>query len=116
MNVFELVSPLGMATMVIAAAAIWSVLCRITVMWPGRTRLGVVLQHFILALGMFAGFMWSVNWEIFREFGARGWVMDLLERREIGPLAMAVSVLLFLLMSAHRWRWNAPEGTNRSAS
>lgn len=116
MNVFEIVSPLGIFTMVVALAGVWSVLCRISVMEPGTTRLMVVLQHGVLATGLFASAMWSVNWDVAREFGAHGWVVDLLGHREIGPLVMVTSVLAFLLLSAHRWRWNAPEGTKRERS
>ncbi len=113
MNVFEILSPLGMCTVGVAFAGVWSVLCRISVMVSGTTRLMVVLQHFVLATGLFAAAVWSVNWELAREFGAAGWVVDLLGHREIGPLAMVTSVLIFLLLSAHRWRWHAPAGTNR---
>ena len=113
MNVFEIVSPLGMCTVGVAFAGVWSVLCRISVMGSGTTRLRVVLQHFGLATGLFAAAVWSVNWDLAREFGASGWVVDLLGHREIGPLVMVTSVLVFLLLSAHRWRLNAPEGTKR---
>lgn len=116
MNVFELISPLGMFTVTIALAGVWSVLCRISVMVPGTTRLMVVLQHGVLATGLFCAAVWSVNWEVAREFGAHGWVVDLLEHREVGPLVMVMSVLVFLLLSAHRWRSNAPEGTKREKS
>lgn len=116
MNVFEIVSPLGVLTVMVALAGVWSVLCRISVMVPGTTRLMVVLQHGVLATGFFCAAVWSFNWDLAREFGAAGWVVDLLGHREIGPLAMVTSVLVFLLLSAHRWRWNAPEGTKREGS
>lgn len=113
MNVFDLISPLGMLTMVVAFAGVWAVLCRISVMIPGTTRLLVVLQHGVMATGLFSLAVWSVNWEIAREFGAHGWVMDLLTRRELGGLIFAVCTLVFLLMSSHRWRFAAPAGTAR---
>lgn len=113
MNLSDVVTPLAMLTMVLAAAGIWSVICRITVMKPGETRLPVVIQHFVLAIGLFSNLVWSVNWEIFREFGAGGWVIDMLSRREVGDLVLVTSVLVFLLMSAHRWRLKAPDGTQR---
>ena len=116
MNLSDFVTPLSILTMAVAAAGIWSVICRITVMRPGETRLQVVAQHFILAIGLFASLVWSVNWELFREFGAGGWVIDVLSRREMGDLVLALSVLVFLLMSAHRWRRGAPAGTRRGQS
>jgi hypothetical protein len=116
MNLSDLITPLSLLTMLIAAAGIWSLICRITVMRPGETRLQVVIQHFVLAIGLFANLVWSVNWEVFREFGAAGWVVDVLSRRELGDLVLVLSVLVFLLMSAHRWRWNAPAGTRRGQS
>ena len=116
MNLSDFITPLSLVTMALAAAGIWSVICRITVMRPGETRLPVVIQHFVLAIGLFSNLIWSVNWEFFREFGACGWVLDVLSRRELGDLVLVVSVLVFLLMSAHRWRWNAPAGTRRGQS
>jgi hypothetical protein len=114
MNVYELISPLGMATMVLAFAGVWAVLCRISVMTPGTTRPLVVLQHAVLATGLFAVAVWSVNWELAREFGAHGWVVDLLTQRELGGLIFAACTLGFLIMSSHRWRFAAPAGTQRS--
>lgn len=113
MNVYELISPLGMATMVLAFAGVWAVLCRISVMTPGTTRLVVVVQHGVLATGLFAVAVWSVNWELAREFGAHGWVVDLLTQRELGGLIFAACTLGFLIMSSHRWRFAAPAGTQR---
>lgn len=113
MNLSDIITPLSMLTACIAAAAIWSVICRITVMRPGETRLQVVIQHFALAIGLFSHLVWSVNWEVMREFGAGGWVVDVLSRREVGDLVLVTGVLVFLLLSAHRWRWSAPEGTQR---
>jgi hypothetical protein len=116
MNLFELITPLALITMGVAAAGIWSVICRITVMRPGETRVQVVIQHFALATGLFSVLVWSPNWEFFREFGAHGWVIDMLSRREVGALVLVTSVLIFLLLSAYRWRWRAPDGTQRGRS
>lgn len=113
MNLSDVITPLALLTMTVAAAGIWSLICRITVMRPGETRVQVVIQHFVLAIGLFSNLVWSVNWEVFREFGAAGWVVDLLSRRELGDLVLVTSVLVFLLMSAHRWHLKAPDGTNR---
>ena len=116
MNISEFITPLSLLTIGVAAAGIWSVICRITVMRPGETRMQVVIQHFVLAIGLFSVLVWSVNWEFFREFGAGGWVIDMLSRREVGALVLVTSVLIFLLLSAHRWRWRAPDGTRRGRS
>lgn len=106
-----MVAPVALLTMILAAAGIWSILCRLRLMHPARTKLVVAAQHGVLALGLFCAAVWSFNWELAREFGARGWVLDLLENRDIGTMALAASVLLYLLMSAHRWRFTAPAGT-----
>lgn len=106
-----LVAPVALLTMVLAAAGIWAILCRLRMMTPAHTKLVVAAQHAVLAIGLFCAAVWSINWELAREFGASGWVMELLENRDIGPLVLVASVLLYLLMSAQRWRFGAPAGT-----
>lgn len=107
-----LIAPTALLTLTLATAGIWSILCRLRLMSPKRTKLVVAAQHGVLAMGLFAAAVWSVNWELAREFGAYGWVIDLLEKRQIGTLVLVASVLMYLLMSAHRWRFQAPAGTH----
>jgi len=106
-----LIAPAALVTLVMAAAGIWAILCRLRLMTPERTKLVVAAQHAVLALGLFSAAVWSFNWELAREFGASGWVVELLENRDLGPLLLVASVLVYLLMSAHRWRLRAPAGT-----
>lgn len=104
---------LSWLTLVLATAGIWSVFCRLTVMVAGRTRLLVFAQHAVLAVGLFMAAAWTVDWALLRELGAHGWVIDLLATRTVGHLALVASVVIYLLLSAHRWHIEAPEGTNR---
>lgn len=110
-----MIAPVALLTLVLAAAGIWAILCRLRLMAPGRTKLVVAAQHAVLAMGLFSAAVWSFNWELAREFGARGWVVELLENRDLGTLVLVASVLLYLLMSAHRWRFHAPAGTHLDA-
>lgn len=106
-----LIAPVALVTLVLAAAGIWAILCRLRLMTPRSTKLVVAAQHAVLAMGLFSAAVWSFNWELAREFGAGGWVVELLENRDLGPLLLVASVLVYLLMSAHRWRFRAPTGT-----
>lgn len=71
-------------------AAIWSVLCRLAHMRPGRTQPVVFWQHLVLGLGLAAA---------------------LLLPPDAGKLALSCGVALFLLAGATRWRYAAPPGT-----
>lgn len=113
MNVMDIVTPLGFWTIVLAAAGAMSIFCRLGVMDPARTQRVVVVQHAVLGIGLFTALMTSLEWEFAREYGAHGWMIDLLENRQLGMLVLVASVLFFLLMSSHRWRFVQPDGTKR---
>lgn len=115
MNILSnLMAPIDWLTMLVCAAGTWSVLCRLRLMSPKETKHLVAAQHGVLAIGLFSAGIWSVNWSFARGlFGAYGWVIDLLEQRDIGTLVLVTCVFMNLMMSSHRWRFRAPSGTRR---
>lgn len=77
-------------TTVVLGVALWSVLCRINSMQRGVTEPRVFGQHFVLGMGLAAA---------------------LVLPSPLAKLALALAVLVWLLLSAQRWRYGAPEGT-----
>lgn len=77
-------------TAALLMAAIWSVLCRLMQMQPGRTQPAVFWQHLVLGVGLAA---------------------ELLLPNSVGNMAMAFGVAYYLITGAPRWRYAAPPGT-----
>lgn len=71
-------------------AALFAVFCRFHKMDPDRTRPIVVVQHFALGMGIACALFVPSEWR---------WTL------------LAAGVLVFLLLSSHRWRDAAPAGT-----
>lgn len=107
---------MGLVILALVLAALWSIACRVRVMFIGRTKFVVFAQHLVLALGLgWAAAASLLDWQLMRSYGAKGLAVDVLATPGIGTAGLVVAVLAFLLMSAHRWRFKAPRGTDRSA-
>lgn len=97
----------------LAAAGIWSLLCRISQMQPDRTRGAVFLQHGALAVGMALAGASTIDTYWLRSIGAGNWLIELLAVPHFGTTALMGAVVVYLLMGAPRWRDGAPAGTNK---
>lgn len=98
----------------LAVTGIWSLLCRIATMQPVRTRVSVFLQHGVLAVCMALAGASVIDLAWLRSMGAGNWLIDLLGVPNIGTTALMAGVVVYLLMSAPRWRHGAPAGTDRA--
>lgn len=81
---------------VVTAVACYLIACRIDKMTSGKTKVGVFLQHFSLGGCMFVSM-----------------VMNFTDLEDWSPAVMAGGVLLFFVMSFHRWRNAAPDDTTK---
>lgn len=85
-------SGLDWVTVAAVCSALWSIICRVNALQARRTKLGVFLQHVVLALGLLGLVLLEPN---------------------AAKATMAVAVALYLLIGAKRWKHGAPEGTNK---
>lgn len=76
----------------LAISAIWSIICRVRYMDPKRTKWTVFIQHAALAMGLFG---------------------SLVLPHPHGKLGLVAGVFVFLLLSANRWKYGAPAGTDK---
>lgn len=80
----------------IVLAACFVVACRIDKMLKGVTKPWVFIQHAALGLGLLGGGLLSFT----------RWA-------DLSVGSAALGVLVFFVISRHRWRHGAPEGTSR---
>lgn len=85
-------------TGLLTLAGCFMIACRVDKMMKGVTMPGVFIQHALVGLGLFGGFVL-----MFTEFS------------DWSPASIAAGIVSFFVFSLKRWRGGAPEGTTKPA-